>query len=90
MSSPLPCGNAFRDVEEHDVAEFLQADEMGERAADLAGADERDLFPGHESVLGFVARAFEVALFDTTNGRPSSEQKINGQGFAPVKKADQA
>ena len=46
-------GNALRDVEEHDVAEFLQADEMGERAADLAGADERDLVPGHESVLGF-------------------------------------
>ena len=44
----LALRNAFRDVEEDDVAEFLQADEMGERAADLSGADERDLLAGHE------------------------------------------
>ena len=46
-------GDAFRDVEEDDVAEFLQADEMGERSADLACTDERDLFPGHDLSLGF-------------------------------------
>ena len=39
----LALRHALGDVEEDDVAEFLQADEMGERAADLAGADERDL-----------------------------------------------
>jgi hypothetical protein len=43
----LTLRNPFRDVEKDDVAEFLQAGEMGERAADLAGADERDLVTGH-------------------------------------------
>ncbi len=43
----LALGNAFRDVEQHDVAQFLQADEMGERAADLASTDERNLMTGH-------------------------------------------
>jgi hypothetical protein len=47
----LALGNAFRDVEKHDIAEFLQSDEMGESAADLAGADERDLVTGHELSL---------------------------------------
>ena len=42
----LALGHAFDDVEEDDVAEFLEADEMGERAADLTGADQRD--PLHE------------------------------------------
>src|SRR5262249_8467210 len=39
----LALGDAFGDVEQHDVAELLEADEMGERAADLAGSDQRDL-----------------------------------------------
>ena len=39
----LALRDAFGDVEQDDVAEFLQADEMGERAADLAGADQRNL-----------------------------------------------
>ena len=43
--------DTFRDVEQDDVAEFLQSDEMGERAADLAGADERDLVTGHKGFL---------------------------------------
>ena len=31
----LALRHAFGDVEQHDVAQFLQADQMGERAADL-------------------------------------------------------
>ena len=43
----LALGNALDDVEQDDVAEFLEAGEMGERAADLPGADERDRRTGH-------------------------------------------
>ncbi len=47
----LALGQAFDDVEEHDVAELLEADQVRERAADLAAADERDLVAGHEELL---------------------------------------
>jgi hypothetical protein len=40
--------NAFHDVEQHDVAELLEADEVSERAADLAGADQRNLITRHD------------------------------------------
>ena len=43
----LALRDAFHDVEHHDVAEFLEADEVGERAADLAGADQRNLVTRH-------------------------------------------
>ena len=43
----LALRNAFGDVEQHDVAELLEADEMGERAADLAGTDQRNLVTRH-------------------------------------------
>ena len=43
----LALGDAFGDVEQHDVAELLEADEMGERAADLAGTDQRNLGTRH-------------------------------------------
>ena len=43
----LAVRDAFDHVEEHDVAEFLEADEKGERAADLTGADQGDLGSGH-------------------------------------------
>jgi hypothetical protein len=39
--------DTFRDVEQDDVAELLEADEMGKRAADHAGADEGDLGARH-------------------------------------------
>jgi hypothetical protein len=48
----LALWDALRNVEEHDVAELLQADEMSERAADLSGADQRDLLASHDEVLG--------------------------------------
>ena len=43
----LALRDAFGDVEHHDVAELLEADEVGERAADLAGADQRNLVTRH-------------------------------------------
>ena len=43
----LALRDAFGDVEQHDVAELFQADEMSERAADLAGADQRNLVTRH-------------------------------------------
>ena len=43
----LALGHAFRDVEQDDVAEFLQSGEMREGAADLSCADERDLAARH-------------------------------------------
>ncbi len=44
----LAVGNTFLDIEEHDVAELFHSDEMGERSADLTGADERDLPTPHD------------------------------------------
>ena len=43
----LALRDAFGDVEQHDVAELLEADEVGERAADLAGADQCNLGTRH-------------------------------------------
>jgi hypothetical protein len=47
-STALAAGYAFDDVEEDDVAQLLEADEMRERAADHAGADQRDLLARHD------------------------------------------
>ena len=54
MSSAFALRNAFGDVEHHDVAEFLQADQVGERAADHAGADEGDLAACHVGCFPFI------------------------------------
>ena len=44
--------NALGDVEHHDVAQFLQADEVGQGSADLAGANQSNLVARHgKSVL---------------------------------------
>ena len=43
--------DAFGNVEQRDVAELFQADQVGQRAADLAGADESDFRSGHEKRL---------------------------------------
>jgi hypothetical protein len=43
----LALRDAFGDVEEDHVPEFLHASEVGERAADLSRADERDLLSSH-------------------------------------------
>ena len=44
---PLALRNALGDIEQHHVAEVLEADHVGERAADHAGADERYLVACH-------------------------------------------
>ena len=44
---PFALRDAFGDIEEDYVPEFLQANEVGQRAADLSRADERDLLSGH-------------------------------------------
>jgi hypothetical protein len=43
----LALRNAFRDVEQDDVAQFLQADHVSERSADHAGTDECNLVACH-------------------------------------------
>ena len=43
----LAGGDAGEDVEHDDIAQFLQADQMGERAADVAGAHQGNLLAGH-------------------------------------------
>ena len=43
----LALRDAFHDVEHHDIAELFQADQVSERAADLAGADQCNLLAGH-------------------------------------------
>jgi hypothetical protein len=48
--------HAAEHVEHHDVAQLLQADQVGEGAADVAGADEGDLLAGHEESLGGLCR----------------------------------
>ena len=47
----LALRQAFDDVEEHDVAQLFEADQMRERAADLAAADERNPAARHRELL---------------------------------------
>ena len=44
---PLALRNALGNIEQHHVAEVLEADQVGERAADHAGADEGYLVACH-------------------------------------------
>ena len=39
--------HAFGDVEHHHIAQLLQADEVGQRAADLTGTNQGDLVTRH-------------------------------------------
>jgi hypothetical protein len=39
--------DALHDVEQHDITEFLKADEMRKRATDLASADQRNFLAYH-------------------------------------------
>ena len=43
----LALRDTFHDVEHHDVAELLETYEVGERAADLAGTDQRNFVTRH-------------------------------------------
>src|SRR6185503_1538764 len=42
-----PLWHALDDVEHHDIAQFLKPGQKGQRAADLAGADQCDLIACH-------------------------------------------
>ena len=56
----LPLRNAVDDIEEHDVAQLLEARQQSKRAADLPGADKRDLVACHHGtsfVLGVMPRS---------------------------------
>ena len=44
----LALRNPIHDVEKDDVAQLFQTGEQGERAADIPGADQRDLVTGHD------------------------------------------
>ena len=43
----LALGQAFGDVEDHHIAQFLQRHQMGQRAADLSAADKSDFLARH-------------------------------------------
>ena len=66
----LALRHALGDVEHHDVAEFFQADQMGQRAADLTRADQRNL----------VARHVEMSLMQKMeSGKPQALVKPFGR-----------
>ena len=50
----LALRHALDDVEQDDVAKLLRCREMGERAADIAGADQRDLVASHGALQPFL------------------------------------
>ena len=49
----LALGNAFGNVKQDDIAQFLTRGDMGERAADHAGSDQRNLVSGHGESSSF-------------------------------------
>jgi hypothetical protein len=63
----LALRRAFGDVEEDNVAQFLQCGEMGERAADLTEPIKRNLVP--RQVMGIAATGSTPA---PTNWRTAS------------------
>ena len=79
----LALRHAFDDVEQHDVAEFLEADEMGERAADHAGADQGDLGARHGDCSPAGMCWAEIAF-----GRPTGvERRRAASRFARANRA---
>src|SRR3546814_10577326 len=52
-SDLLALRDAFDDVEQDDVAQFLDRRQMSERPADVACADERDLLASHKTSLSY-------------------------------------
>src|SRR3546814_2127111 len=55
----LALRDAFDDVEQDDVAQFLDRRQMSERPADVACADERDLLASHKTSLSYQLRSEE-------------------------------
>jgi hypothetical protein len=58
---------ALGNVEQHDIAELFETDEMGKRAADLAGTNQRNFGTRHvrEHLVRGIAR---VGAVDRGNG----------------------
>ena len=50
----LALGNALGDVEQHDVTEFLEPDQVGQRATDLARADQCNLLARHDDEISSI------------------------------------
>src|SRR5690606_19643403 len=48
----LALGHAVDDVEQDDVAQFLEPDQVGEGSADIASPDQGDLVASHVILLG--------------------------------------
>src|SRR5690606_18493201 len=55
----LALRRALGDVEQNDVAEFIEADEVGERAADHAGPDEGYLVACYVRIFPLIRRQSE-------------------------------
>ena len=51
MRAFLPTPVAREDIEHHDVAEFLETNEMGQCTADITGADQSNFLAGHVASL---------------------------------------
>ena len=56
MSSALPCGSARDDVDQDDVGDLFLDDALGDRGADVAGADDRDFLFHLGAILPEPAR----------------------------------
>ena len=54
--------HAFRDVEQNDVTELFEADEVGQRAADHACADQRDLGARHVRSISLSLQYLRAGL----------------------------
>ena len=59
----LALRHAFDHVEQHDIAETLERREVRERAADVAGADQRDLLAGHSSSFSMLPKLPPIRPF---------------------------
>ena len=71
----LALRHALHDVEHDDVAELLEADEMSQRAADLTGADQRNLVTRHGGKLfGMMPRGDGVVLQLTRRTRSNKRK----------------
>ena len=50
----LARGNAGEDIEHHDVAKFLETNEVSQSAADITGADQSNFLAGHVASLNLA------------------------------------
>ena len=67
MSSALPCGRPFLDVDEHDVGVVAARELLRAGGADVARADNGDLGP-HDGTSSFSMIASATSLVPTAVG----------------------